>query len=191
MISSVSNSLSPDSTAQQKKRLRKGFPHQRAPTDTWHSACRQSWGRLYTRWKSTSWGLAPKQEKSHLESVSSCPARKTCQHAGALLWNLFRIGVEPLGQPELSLPAEEKDKLDCHLRFLVLFSPMHENWECACLARLSPPLCVAWSVLIVACWPTDTDKGAVAWGRADAGYLHNIPNILLLPMTHKTVNTAM
>ena len=85
-----------------------------------------------------------------------------CQQAGTLIWNLFVVGVEPLGQPELSLPAEEKDKLDCHPRFLVLFSPMHENLECACLARLSPPLCVAWPVLIVACWPTDTDKGAVA-----------------------------
>ena len=35
-------------------------------------------------------------------------------HAGGEFLDLFWVGVEPLGQPELSLPAEEENKLDRH-----------------------------------------------------------------------------
>ena len=64
-----------------------------------------------------------------------------CQQAGTLIWNLFVVGVEPLGQPELSLPTEEENKLDCHPRFLFLFSPMHENvlvWPSSLCGLASP-----------------------------------------------------
>ena len=73
-------------------------------------------------------GASSQNERNHIPSQFLLVLQgKSCQQAGALIWNLFWVGVEPLGQPELSLPAEEKDKLDCHPRFLVLFSPMHEN----------------------------------------------------------------
>ena len=81
---------------------------------TWRSACRQSWGRPYTQWKSTSWVPEPKPERSHLGSASSCPARENLLKSITLIWDLFWVGVEPLGQPELSLPTEEENKLDRH-----------------------------------------------------------------------------
>ena len=78
--------------------------------------------------------LAPEQEKSHRGSASSCPDRKTM----SLNWTeknliilllkpfldrnwffkkyLFWVRVEPFGQTELSLPAEEEDKLDRHCK---------------------------------------------------------------------------
>ena len=63
------------------------------------------------------------------------------------IWNLLRIGVEPLGQSELALPAEEENKLDRHLKKLSVFfcSLVFRNtWELILfLSVLSLPLCVA------------------------------------------------
>ena len=79
--------------------------------------------------------LAPEQEKSHRGSASSCPDRKTMSLNWTekkldnfvvknLFWAgvdffkkyLFWVRVEPFGQTELSLPAEEEDKLDRHCK---------------------------------------------------------------------------
>ena len=122
---------------------------------TWRSTFIQSWGRLYTQWKSTSWVPEPKRERSHLGSVSSCPARENLLKSRTLIWDLFWVGVEPLGQPELSLPTEEENKLDRHHKvfsfscteynLLSCFFFFRNSWECAwftlsCVSPL-PPLC--------------------------------------------------